>query len=99
LQVLIPPGNIKERLREKTDNPFKVKNAILTYFKMFFLAATIDNSVLLPGSKPMQSFSCIPKIMENVDYRVRWARHREEEKQKVEDEKEKERGLCCLTLN
>ena len=24
LQVLIPPGNIKERLREKTDDPFKV---------------------------------------------------------------------------
>ena len=24
LQVLIPPGNIEERLREKTDNPFKV---------------------------------------------------------------------------
>ena len=52
-KVLIPPGNIKERLREKTEDPFK--------------------------------------IMENVNYRVRWARHREQEKQKVEDEKEKER--------
>jgi hypothetical protein len=24
LQVLIPPGNIRERLGEKVDNPFKV---------------------------------------------------------------------------
>ena len=30
--------------------------------------------------------------MDNVNYRVRWVRHQEEEKQKVEDEKEKERG-------
>ncbi|XP_028399684.1 splicing factor 3A subunit 1-like [Dendronephthya gigantea] len=52
-KVLIPPGNIKERLKEKTEDPFK--------------------------------------ILENVNYRVRWARHREQEKQKVEDEKEKER--------
>jgi splicing factor 3A subunit 1 len=29
--------------------------------------------------------------MDNVNYRVRWARHQEQEKQKVEDEKEKER--------
>ncbi|CAB4044589.1 splicing factor 3A subunit 1-like, partial [Paramuricea clavata] len=30
-------------------------------------------------------------ILDNVNYRVRWARHQEQEKQKVEDEKEKER--------
>jgi hypothetical protein len=27
-QVLIPPGSIKERMREKVDNPFKVNNTI-----------------------------------------------------------------------
>jgi hypothetical protein len=37
--------------------------------------------------------------MDNVNYRVRWARHQEQEKQKVEDEKEKERGLLKFLNN
>ncbi|EDO28442.1 predicted protein [Nematostella vectensis] len=52
-KVLIPPANIKEKLKEDIHDPHKV--------------------------------------LDRVKYRVEWVKHQEKEKQKLEDEREKER--------
>ena len=46
-QVLIPPGSIKERMREKVDNPFKVNNTISGFFQDFLVGPFLQSILLL----------------------------------------------------
>lgn len=57
----------------------------------------IFNQVLIPPKDLMQKLridSADPKeVLNQVQYRVLWAKHQEQEKKKEEDAKEKERGM------